>query len=510
MKLMPFLLVTLTFTGLPKAGADDPRARTIAPFLDADVIAIGRLDLAKVDMDKLTRRLVADQELAGEISERVAPWIAALRKAGGRELYILVALPDVLSPVGALPTAIVPLGEGADAKAIGELLCGGGAVKGPISWPTCATIHKAVFAGSNEALGRLRQPHPVGRPEVESALATLGDTGAELLLVPSGDTRRVLEETLPNLPKDLGGGPITTVSRGLSWTAVGLNQDPDPHIRFVVQGKDAASAKNLNELGKHIRRMATPFPGAPDFSRLADDLNPELNGDRITIDMDAAKASAWASAATLPIRGNVAATQCTNNLKQIGLAMHNYHDRHNSFPPAYTVDKSGKPLLSWRVLILPYIEQDALFKEFHLDEPWDSPHNRTLIDRMPQTYRCPNGSSKRADAGKTTYLTPRGKSTIFPGPEAIGIQKVTDGTSNTIFAVDASDDRAVIWTKPDDWDVDPAIDLKGIFGHHPGGTIFLFADGWVTFIKESVDPKVMEKLLTRDGGEIVNRDELDK
>ena len=126
---------------------------------------------------------------------------------------------------------------------------------------------------------------------------------------------------------------------------------------------------------------------------------------------------------------------------------------------------------------------------------------------MPPTYRCPSGSSKRADLGKTTYLTPRGKSTIFPGSEGIKIPKITDGTSNTIFVVDASDDRAVVWTKPDDWDVDPELDLKGIFGHHPGGTNFSFADGSVRFIKDSVDPKVMEKLLTRDGGEVIGPDE---
>ena len=110
--------------------------------------------------------------------------------------------------------------------------------------------------------------------------------------------------------------------------------------------------------------------------------------------------------------------QCINNLKQIGLAMHNYHARHKTFPPAYTVDKDGKPLLSWRVLILPYLEQDALYKEFHLDEPWDSEHNRALIDRMPTTYLCPGGSSKRADRGKTTYLTRAARRRSFRDPKA--------------------------------------------------------------------------------------------
>ena len=300
---------------------------------------------------------------------------------------------------------------------------------------------------------------------------------------------------MPILPKELGGGPITAVTRGLLWTAVGLTPDPEPRLQIVVQAKDAESAQALNALGKSLIQYLRQSPQvpryAPDFAKLADDLKAEVNQDRITVVIDAQKASAWAAVLTKPLRENAVRSQCTNNLKQIGLAMHNYHARHKTFPPAYTVDKAGKPLLSWRVLILPYLEQDALYKEFHLDEPWDSEHNRTLIDRMPPTYRCPGGSSKRADLGKTTYLTPRGKATIFPGSEGIKIQKITDGTSNTIFVVDAGDDRAVTWTKPDDWDVDPKLDLKGIFGHHPGGTPFSFADGSVRFIKETVDPKTL-------------------
>jgi len=83
-------------------------------------------------------------------------------------------------------------------------------------------------------------------------------------------------------------------------------------------------------------------------------------------------------------------SQATNNLKQIGLAMHNYHDVHASLPPAASHDDDDKPLLSWRVHVLPYVEQNELYKEFHLDEPWDSEHNKKLIPRMPVVYRTPN------------------------------------------------------------------------------------------------------------------------
>jgi prepilin-type processing-associated H-X9-DG protein len=339
----------------------------------------------------------------------------------------------------------------------------------------------------------------------------LGETGAEVIVNPSVDTRRVVEEMLPILPKELGGVPITDVTRGLRWTATALTADPEPRLQFVIQAKDADSSLSLNALGKYILQYIRQLPQMPryaaEMTKITDDIKAEVNQDRITLAIDAQKASKLVAAARSPLQEAATRSQCVNNLKQIGLAMHNYHTQHKTFPPAYTVDKAGKPLLSWRVLILPYLDQQQeLYNEFRLEEPWDSEHNRALIERMPSTYRCPGGSSRRSDAGKTTYLTPRGSATIFPGAEGIKIQKITDGTSNTIFAVDAANDRAVIWTKPDDWDIDPKLDLRGIFGHHHGGTNFSFADGSVHFIKETVDPKVFEILLTRDGGEVIGSD----
>ena len=103
-----------------------------------------------------------------------------------------------------------------------------------------------------------------------------------------------------------------------------------------------------------------------------------------------------------------------NNLKQIALALHNYHAAMGSFPATASMSKDGKPLLSWRVHILPYLEQDNLFKQFKLDEPWDSEHNKALIAKMPDIYRSP---AQKVGDGKTTYLAPMGKNTVIaPGP----------------------------------------------------------------------------------------------
>ena len=152
--------------------------------------------------------------------------------------------------------------------------------------------------------------------------------------------------------------------------------------------------------------------------------------------------------------------QSMNNLKQIGLAMHNYHDARRPFPPAFKADKDGKPLLSWRVLILPYLEEDELYQQFHLDEPWDSEHNKKLIDKMPDVYKSPNSSL--AGEGKTNYLTVRGEKTIFSGGKGARIADIADGTSNTIMVVEAADEKAVPWTKPDDFEYDENNPLKGL------------------------------------------------
>ena len=196
-------------------------------------------------------------------------------------------------------------------------------------------------------------------------------------------------------------------------------------------------------------------------------------------------------------RRNVA----VNDMKQIGLAMHNYHDIYKHFPARTIRDAEGKPLLSWRVAILPLLDQ-ALYKEFHLDEPWDSEHNRKLIEKMPAVFNNP--SNTVGDEGKTVYLLPTGKGTMFEGNNALTFQEVTDGLSNTIMIVEAADDAAVEWTKPGDLSFDPAKPTAGLSGARPGGFQAAFGDGSVRFLADAIDESVLKALFTPRGGETVD------
>lgn len=237
-------------------------------------------------------------------------------------------------------------------------------------------------------------------------------------------------------------------------------------------------------------------------------LEPKLAGNEVTV---AAKLDANAATSGIAIglllpavqaaRAAAQRTSASNNLKQIALAMHNYHDAYVKFPAPAIVDANGKPLLSWRVAILPFIDQQPLYQQFKLDEPWDSPNNRALIAKMPPVYQSPGAQNE----GKTRYLLPVGKGAMFAQPDAgVRIASITDGTSNTLMTVEAAPDKAVIWTKPDDLAFNPERPLDGLVA--PGAPTFQvgFADGSVRVMAANIAADVLRALFSPQGGEVVN------
>jgi len=198
----------------------------------------------------------------------------------------------------------------------------------------------------------------------------------------------------------------------------------------------------------------------------------------------------------------------TNHLKQIALGLLSYENRKKSFPPAAIYDDSGKPLLSWRVAILPYVDAESLYDQFDLTQPWDSPQNKPLIDKMPEVFRCP---ASKSPAGTTVYLTPRADLSVFPGgPKGTPIRQIIDGTSRTIGVVEVNDELAVPWTKPDDWKVDPDAPTRGLGGHFPGVILATFCDASSHALPTNINPDAMRALLTRNGRELVRLSADDK
>ncbi|MBM3996077.1 MAG: DUF1559 domain-containing protein [Planctomycetes bacterium] len=186
----------------------------------------------------------------------------------------------------------------------------------------------------------------------------------------------------------------------------------------------------------------------------------------------------------------------SNNLKQIGLALWSYHDSMKSFPPAGIGDRDGKPLLSWRVAILPYIEEFQLYKEFDLNQPWDHPTNKKLISRMPRVFMVPGAETKD---GETHYRVLVGGGAMFEARQATRLANVTDGLSNTFLVVEANE--PTIWTKPDDLPFNPNGPLPK-FGVWPEGFHVVLGDGSVRYVRSTTAADVLRAYITRNGGEV--------
>jgi prepilin-type processing-associated H-X9-DG protein len=190
-----------------------------------------------------------------------------------------------------------------------------------------------------------------------------------------------------------------------------------------------------------------------------------------------------------------------NNIKQIMLGLLNYESARTRFPAHASYDGKGKPLLSWRVHLLPFMEENVLYSQFKLDEPWDSEHNKQLITRMPALYWDPSSRLAPTD-GRTHYLGVKGEGHFFDGTDkGRTLAGIRDGTSNTMAIVQVDDDAAAIWTKPDDWTPDANDLLKPFDGPHPGGFLAGFCDGHVMFISQSVEVRALKEMLTVAGGE---------
>ncbi len=228
-----------------------------------------------------------------------------------------------------------------------------------------------------------------------------------------------------------------------------------------------------------------------------------------------------------------------SNLKQIMLAMHNYHDTYGHFPMPAVVGPDGKTRHSWRVALLPFLEEAKLYESYNLDEPWDSEHNQLVLNRMPKVFRHPLDDE---DSTNASYFGFVGKETAFgtengievgvnagggldfgigveggagvagdvaldgegaKTPKTVQIQGVRladilDGTSNTIFVVENKSE--IPWTKPVDFKYDPKKRIK-VGGWFEDGFCAGFADGSVRFIADSINPKTLQLLIERADGE---------
>ena len=293
--------------------------------------------------------------------------------------------------------------------------------------------------------------------------------------------------------------------------AVLINAQSFPEAAFLgddVVGLVVAHPKRITEWP--VFKMMKEAGLLDDLERQAQGLNfkPE-SIERVTLVIDQTSINSTAKAAGLEAGGDekpapaLGQNQLKNNLKQTALCFHNYHDAFLRFPRADGNGEGNQTGLSWRVHLLPFLEEAELYQQFHLDEAWDSAHNKTLIAKMPAIFQSPGVTEE----GKTSMHVFTGKNTPFDGEKGTPISDFTDGTSNTILAVLAGADTAEVWTKPGGLKFDPATCKKALGEITDKTFLAMMADGSVRSIPLNIADATLANLIQLNDGNVVELDQ---
>lgn len=195
--------------------------------------------------------------------------------------------------------------------------------------------------------------------------------------------------------------------------------------------------------------------------------------------------------------------QCMHHLRSITIAVHNYHNTYGTLPPAYTVDSAGKPLHSWRVLILPFLGEKSLYEQIDLTKPWDDPVNERARQTFLPVYRCPN---QRDSETKTPYLAIVGEEYAFSPTRPRDLLEISDGDglTQTVLLIEAPSNKTVEWMSPHDGGAEAFLGLNenSPVLHKRGGSV-AFADGHLGHYNLTIPLETRQAFLTISGGEKV-------
>lgn len=509
----------------------------VGPYLADDVAAVAYVDLQKIDLPALVEELarlefVMPRELeeVRQAARTFQETFAQLPARGARRAYVLLRPVDVLDGG---PLWLIETEKPEQSTAIVEWLrpllkqaesLGDAAAYLPNEVNARGSM---VVAGHADRLKRLATTDLPVRGDAVAALAAL-DADAGVVVFGNADSRRVLREMFPQLPAPFMEIDGRLLADGVRWGAVNVKLPPAPVISLAVEAADEPATTTLRQALDKATELAKAYllhdsvSGLPAHRQRAQALlplmplvKPQVEGNRLmlTFGDDAEEVAFVANllpALTQELRGEASVSERINHFKQIVLGLLNHESARGRFPAAASYDPQGKPLLSWRVHILPYMERMDLYKQFKLDEPWDSEHNRPLIERMPEVYADPDPAVRAAigAAGRTTYVVPRGEGLIFERPEGMKFNDLKDGSSNTMVVVEVVPERAVVWTKPDDWEVDLNDPLRGVKRDDREGFVAAYADGSVRVLGNDNAPELIKALLTPAGGEVIDHSQV--
>lgn len=348
------------------------------------------------------------------------------------------------------------------------------------------------------------------------------DLVAIALLEPN---RELIDQTSGQVPLEGPAEQFASLPQEAKSLQLELQLAPAPRLKIIVQGQNEDSARQIAQMADSALQLGKGFwqqykqeglqkikslpadeqdaaTGALNYvDRVLAAVSTKQDGDRVMLAMSGIGTLQEIMDAFAPAveAAQAKAKQVAklNNLKTFALAMHNYDAVHRKLP-------GGESKLSWRVHILPYIEMRELYEQFNLEEPWDSPTNKKLLNQMPEIFK----SAAVEDPTKTCYVVPVGPKTIFGRDKPASFASIRDGSSNTLLILKVDPEKAVPWTKPDADNYDPQNPKAGLSGKLDGAIVAAFADGSVHRLSPEIDAETLKALFTADGAEAIDPDKL--
>jgi len=471
------------------------RASDITPYLEASTVAVARIDLQQVDIPQTLKKI-------NELSPDVMPpglqtsvnligggLVGSLKQTGVEHIYVMLSTLDIMQ---ARVSLFVPTTDSAN---VAETLS---AITGmlPDNLPyQVAQVSDGVLIAPPEIVERLRQRPAANRPDLEKALLEKPAT-ITLAVGLRDDLRQSVANLLSDVPPGEVPIPFSPKQLAADIESVTIQVTaPKLLLSTSLNTIDATAAERTATVLQKYFDLIVPNTNIANIERADKTLALELNQEQLL-------------AAILPLSQATsrsrASMQESNNLKQIAIAMHNFESAYRVLPPRMSVSEDGTPLLSWRVHLLPYLNEQALYDQFHLDEPWDSPHNIQLVEKIPWPYRSLEHNDLKL--GHTCVVQPLSAGSLWGSNERklLRFQDVHDSTSNTLAVVIAPKQNAVPWTKPEDLTIDPASPMESLFGDREQMLFALLDTSVQTLNRSETTAERIMAALTHQGGEALS------
>jgi len=515
-------LLTACFFAATVTAQTNPHAEKLKNYLTDDIAAVFYLDISKMQLPQTVATLVEmklfeQQEIPGvqEWAAQIEQELQQLQQASVTSIYGLIRMEDFIQSG---PHWVIPVENPAQIPVALERLRGLQYLVDTSFVETWTDDGRSILAGGQaDWFDQIKKEPATSIRQLDFAWQALGRGSAGLLVMGDPESRNVTRFMMPQLPPPFEKITGKMVADEIEWAGLTLKIGSELEFEIVAQSKRPEVAAELQRAAVAGVPWLFSLLPQPELTpvevktTLAETLKPVVANSRVSIRLNSSnretkKLVDLIQPAIAEVRGAAARATEMNNLRQLVIAFHNYTDAFRHFPVHHKDSDKKFTKLSWRVHLLPFIEQQELYEQFKLDQPWDSEHNIQLIDKMPEVYKSVFPEYRAVNAaGKTAYLVPHALGAMSdPDREKpLTFGDILDGSSNTILLAVVAPEHAQIWTKPADWELDYNNPLEKL---QVDGREFLslvaLADGSIQTLPSGIPPKTLSALITIAGGEV--------